>query len=250
MPDTLATEAVVPLLRGRFGVPYIYAVSCESTQRLLDEDLPEGATAICEHQTIGRGRLGRRWEAPPGTSILCSVLLHPPAGRDVSELSLVGGLAAAWTIARTLEQAAALKWPNDVLVAGQKVAGVLGETRDGVVVLGIGVNVNQRPEDLPARSQLPAASLRSLDGNERTRAPLLAELLLDLETVYERWLEGGLGLLSDELSKLDYLCGRPVSVDGRSGIARGIAPDGRLVLEAADGRHLVASGEVRIEQAP
>ncbi|MDQ3895244.1 MAG: hypothetical protein M3292_11405 [Actinomycetota bacterium] len=76
--DSLAREAVAPLLRGRFGHVYVYAERCASTQRLLDPALPEGAVAVAEEQTEGRGRLGRPWIAPPRTSILCSTLLRPP----------------------------------------------------------------------------------------------------------------------------------------------------------------------------
>ena len=97
MPGSLAPDAVAPFLRGRFGDPYLYAIRCDSTQRALAPDLPEGAVAVCEEQAAGRGRLGRAWLAPSGTSILCSVLLRPPAGRQPAELSLVGGLATAET---------------------------------------------------------------------------------------------------------------------------------------------------------
>ncbi|MET0608003.1 MAG: biotin--[acetyl-CoA-carboxylase] ligase, partial [Gaiellaceae bacterium] len=143
MADALTPEAVEPLLRGRFGRPYLYRDTCESTQRLLHASLGEGAVAVCNEQLAGRGRLGRAWHAPPGTAVLCSLLLVPPADRRISELSLVAGLAVAETVEAATTLAAGIKWPNDVLVDGAKVAGVLAEAAEGTVVLGIGLNVNQ-----------------------------------------------------------------------------------------------------------
>ena len=244
MPDSLGAEQVVPLLRGSFGSPYLYTESCESTQRLLTEHHPEGAVAVSEHQTAGRGRLGRRWEAPPASSILCSVLLRPPPPRQLPELSLVGGMATARTVERAIARPAEIKWPNDVLVGGRKVAGVLAEARGAGVVLGIGVNVNQTAGELPAEPRAPTASLFTVDGARRARAALLAELLFDLEQLYADWLESGLGSLAAELARRDCLRGRHVSVGSVSGRAVGIAPDGRLELDSHGERVLVASGDV------
>ena len=98
MHETLESETVEPLLRGRFGRPYLYARRCQSTQLELDEHAPEGAVAVCELQTAGRGRLGRHWEAPEGTAIHCSVALRPPPGRRVAELTLLAALAVTEAI--------------------------------------------------------------------------------------------------------------------------------------------------------
>jgi BirA family biotin operon repressor/biotin-[acetyl-CoA-carboxylase] ligase len=246
--DSLAPDVVEPLLRGRFGRPYLYRESCESTQLLLGGELPEGAAAVCEEQTAGRGRLGRGWEAPPRAAILCSVLLRPPGDRRLPELSLVGGVAAADAVEQALGLAAQIKWPNDVMVNRYKVGGVLAEARDGAVVLGIGVNVNQVRGDLPDDTRLPVASLRTVDGVERERAPILAELLRRLEGAYERWLEGGLDAVYDSLGARDFLRGRRVAVDGTTGVAVGIRRSGELEVEVGGERRLVQSGEVTYEQ--
>jgi BirA family biotin operon repressor/biotin-[acetyl-CoA-carboxylase] ligase len=244
---TLAPDEVMPLLRGRFGTPYVYADTCDSTQRLVGEASPEGAVAACELQTSGRGRVGRTWTTPHGAAVLCSVVLRPPAERAAPELSLVAGLAVAQTVEAVSRKVAAIKWPNDVLVAGRKVAGILAEKRGPAVVVGVGLNVNQTQAELPDRPLYPPASLRTLDGETRERAPILAELLVQLERRYDEWLEHGLAALLPALGARDALRGLAVSVDGVRGIAAGIAPDGRLRLDTPAGARLVAAGEASVE---
>jgi BirA family biotin operon repressor/biotin-[acetyl-CoA-carboxylase] ligase len=174
------------LLNGRFGRPYLYAERCASTQRLFDEDAPEGAVAVAEEQTAGRGRLGREWSAPSQTSILTSVVLRPqvPVPR-LPELSLVAGGAVAKALEAAVGVEPAVKFPNDLLLAGRKVAGILAEAANGRVILGIGVNVNQRRDELPRG--VGATSLRIVTGRELDRAPLLADILTQLERAYDRW---------------------------------------------------------------
>ena len=189
MPDSLAPEVVEPLLRGRFGRPYLYTESCPSTQRLLGAEHEEGAVAVAEEQTEGRGRLGRTWHAPAGTSVLVSVLLTPPVPAPrLPELSLVAGRAVARALAGVTGIEPTLKFPNDVLVDGRKVAGVLAESSEGHVVLGIGINVNQAAEELPAETETPATSLRRVTGRRTDRAQLLADVLAELEREYDAWL--------------------------------------------------------------
>lgn len=247
MTDTLGADRVVPLLHGRFGSPYVYAESCESTQQLLADDLPEGAVAVSEYQAAGRGRLGRSWRVPPRTAILCSILLRPPSNRNAAQLSLVAGLATARTVERTLERPVEIKWPNDVLCDGHKIAGVLAEARGPVVVLGIGLNVNQRQDELPSDARLPAASLFVLDALRRDRAPILADLLNELELLYSSWVERGLESCLEDLRARDALRGRRVSAGGASGTVVGVTSEGLLELEADGELLLVRSGEVTFE---
>jgi BirA family biotin operon repressor/biotin-[acetyl-CoA-carboxylase] ligase len=186
--DSLAPDGVGPLLRGRFGSVYRYAQSTPSTQRMLGPDDPEGAVAVAEEQTEGRGRLGRSWVAPAGTSILCSVRLVPavPPPR-LPELSLVAGRAVAAAIEEVADLTATIKFPNDILVDGRKVAGILAESSEGLVVLGIGVNVNQTAAELPSEARTEPTSLRLELGTTVDRAPLLAAILQRLELEYDRW---------------------------------------------------------------
>jgi BirA family biotin operon repressor/biotin-[acetyl-CoA-carboxylase] ligase len=229
----------------RLGEPRIDVASCESTQLLLEPSMPEGALAVADHQTAGRGRLGRRWDAPAGTAILCSLLLKPPPERNTAELSLVAGVAVADALERTIGLAVQLKWPNDVMLRRRKVAGCLAEARDGAVVLGIGLNVNQTQDQLPP----DAGSLRTLTGRDWDRELLLSALLEDLAIRYAEWREGGLDAVYDGLSPRDFLRGRPVSVNGTSGIASKIDRDGRLVIELGHGQVArVDSGEVAYER--
>ena len=179
MPDSLAREDVLPRLRGRLGREYRYVESTPSTQLLIPPDASEGTIVVAGEQTEGRGRLGRRWLAPPGTSLLCSLQLRPDVpGERLPELT---GLEPE------------LKFPNDVLLGGRKVAGVLAEAREDRVVLGIGVNVNLAEAQLPREVDRPATSLLVEIGREVDRAELLAELLERLERRYDEWVSGARG---------------------------------------------------------
>jgi len=187
--DTLAPGEVLPLLRGRFGQPYRYAEVCPSTQRLFAAGDPEGAVAAAEEQTEGRGRLGRIWLAPPATSILASIVLVPQiAPERLPELSLVAGDAVARAIASETGAEPRVRFPNDVLIEGRKVAGILAEASDGRVVVGIGVNANQREDDLPVSAETAPTSLLLATGSRLDRARLLATLLVELERAYDAWL--------------------------------------------------------------
>lgn len=248
--DTLSPDAVEPLLRGRLGRPYLWRESCTSTQLLLDGSQPEGAVAAAEEQTAGRGRMGRVWESPPGRALLFSLVLQPPAGRPVPQLSIVAGLAVARALEAAGPLAPRIKWPNDVLLDGRKCCGILAEARDGVIVLGIGLNVNQQVGELPPAPRTSPTSLRLAVGRELERAPLLAALLWQLELAYDAWLAGGLAALHADLAARDYLAGRDVLVDGVRGRALEIDASGALAVEVAGARRLVESGEVTVAPAP
>jgi BirA family biotin operon repressor/biotin-[acetyl-CoA-carboxylase] ligase len=178
--------------RGRFGRPFLFVETCASTQRLLG-GAREGAVAATDEQTKGRGRLGRSWHAPAGTSLLFSVVLEPRVSPDrLPELSVVAGEAVAEAIAAETGLEPAIKLPNDVLIDGRKVAGILAEASDGRVVLGIGINVSQRAEELPDDVATPATSL-ALEGAAVDRAVLLAAVLERLERRYDAWISAAAG---------------------------------------------------------
>jgi BirA family transcriptional regulator, biotin operon repressor / biotin---[acetyl-CoA-carboxylase] ligase len=184
--DYLGPERVMPLLCGRLGRPYRYLDSCPSTQRELAAGDPEGAVVATGHQTSGRGRLGRTWTDARGTSLLFSLLLAPDVPTErLPELTVLSAKAVAEAIGGEVKE------PNDVLLNGRKVAGVLGEASEGRIVIGIGVNANQTSEQLPPETRLPATSIRIERGHPVDRAELLAAILMALERRYDTWLSAG-----------------------------------------------------------
>ena len=183
--------------------------SVPSTQDLA-RDLPVGSIVVADHQTAGRGRLDRRWEAPPGTALLVSFVLEPR-----SLLSLTLGVAAAHACGASVR----LKWPNDLLLDGRKLGGILVETTPYKAVCGIGVNLTWAPDGAAMLGQDREALLGRLrDEVDKWCAASDVEVL-------SRWRE-----LSDTL-------GRRVRIDGDEGMAEDIGPNGELIV---DGRSYVA----------
>jgi BirA family transcriptional regulator, biotin operon repressor / biotin---[acetyl-CoA-carboxylase] ligase len=219
---TLRPEAVLPLLRGAFGRPYVWQETCPSTQELA-RGLPEGGVAACEEQTAGRGRRGREWKSPLGAGLLFSLSLRPRTPPErLPPLTLVVAEAvavAAWPDAL-------VRWPNDVVVDGRKLAGILAEVRDGAVVVGVGVNANHEPGDLPADARVSPTSLRLLQGRQVDRAALLADVLEAIEAGYRAFERDGFaGLERDDLR------GRRVRLaGGDAGLCAGVDDAGRLVV--------------------
>jgi BirA family transcriptional regulator, biotin operon repressor / biotin---[acetyl-CoA-carboxylase] ligase len=244
---SLDAAAVTPLLRGSFGRPYFYAPDLPSTQDVVKgADLGEGAVAVTDHQTDGRGRRGRVWEDAPGTALLCSVVLRPPETAVVAQLSLVCALAVAEAVEAATDLSTQIKWPNDVMLDRRKVAGILLESASGVTC-GIGVNVNQAAGELPAGTPVPAGSLRTITGRQHDRATLLVDLLEGLERHYHLWLDGGLDAIFDGIGARNFLQGRRVRAGSTEGTGGRIARDGRLEVVAGHGKpRLVESGEVEL----
>lgn len=226
--------------------------SVASTNDLLRDQALAGAaagsTVLADHQTAGRGRLGRTWHTPAGRSLLGSVLLRPQGGEAdaAAALSLRIGLALAEAIEQSAPVRVALKWPNDVLVDGAKVAGILCEAAVGFVVAGIGVNVAQQPAELPRDVDPPATSLAVAAGREVSRSALAGALFDSLRPLFTA---PSRPLDQDELGRFaarDALRDRAVTVDGmRRGTARGLDPRGALVLEQDGRRRLLHAGTVR-----
>ena len=146
------------------------------------------------------------------------MLLRPPPERRAAELTLVAGVATAIAVERATGLAAQIKWPNDVMLDRRKVAGGLAELKDGAVVLGIGLNVNQGPDELPDRDE-GAGRVAALGHRARcsSAAPILADLLLELEQRYDAWRDGGLDAIYDDLGARDFLRGRRVTRRRRRG---------------------------------
>ena len=210
---------------------------------------PEGTVLIAEEQTVGRGRIGREWVSPPGAALLFSVLLRPtavPANRR-GWLPLLTGTAVASALDRTAGVDARLKWPNDVLLHGKKVAGILTEQAGDAIVAGIGINVTTKPSELPVGT---ATSLLAAGAVETARDIVLLAVLRELDRRYRRWLAdpGDPRLRSSYLGFSDTV-GREVRVELPAGeVLAGRAADvdeiGRLVVRTASGETAVSAGDV------
>jgi BirA family transcriptional regulator, biotin operon repressor / biotin---[acetyl-CoA-carboxylase] ligase len=227
---------------------------CASTQDELRLLARAGAPAFtvvrADVQDAGRGRRGRVWQTRPGAALLASVLLRPRrAPSELAALAIVGGIAAA-RVAGRLGVDARVRWPNDVVVAGRKLAGVLPELIDGsVILLGVGMNADADLEDLPATDGLPPTSLRLEGARPATPAELAALLVEELRPLCARFDEGGFEAVRGEADELDALRGLELELAfpggaSVSGIARSFAKDGVLLLETPDGVHEHRSGLV------
>ena len=244
--------------------------SIDSTNRyLLDEartGAPEGVVAVADHQTAGRGRLGRSWEAPPGANLLLSVLLRPGIDPGERHLATTAVALAALDAIRGLGvpglSEVSVKWPNDLVdPTGRKLAGVLaesdltppgtGEGRPDPVVVGIGINVNwpAADADLPPELRGLAVSLRQLVGGPVDREALLAAVLAALgpRVTGLGSPAGRLGLSGDLLAACSTV-GTRVRVDlpdgSFEGTATGISPEGHLVVTTGEATRTVVAGDV------
>lgn len=213
---------------------------------------PAGLVLVAEHQTGGRGRAGREWAAPRCSGLTFSVLLRPPPATRPTWgwLPLLAGLSVATPLTRLSGLDVGLKWPNDVLVAERKVAGLLAEVVGDAVVLGVGINVSLRADELP----VPTATSLHLAGSEVVdREPVLRAVLRDLADRYRAWCEANgdaetSGLLDDYRAACVTI-GRDVTVHlpgGRelTGRAGDVDATGRLVVHGTDGTEALAAGDV------
>jgi len=222
---------------------------------------PEGAVLVAEEQHAGRGRMGRTWTSPPRAALTFSVLLKPavPLARR-GWLPLLAGVAVATAVTQVTGVRTGLKWPNDLLTADAKLAGILAEAAGDAVVVGIGLNVSTEPAELshllaPTRpGALPATSLRAAGATALDRASLLLAILGELEHWYRAWQRAGgdpdRSGLRAEYTRLSATIGRTVRAElpggqALSGPAVGVDSDGRLLVRVSSGSEVaVAAGDV------
>lgn len=232
-----------------FYVDEIASTNSELRQRALDGAI-HGTVLVADHQTSGRGRLGRAWTAPPRTALLFSVVLRPHSVNSTRWGWLP--LAVALAINDGLHDwgvESNVKWPNDLLVDGAKLAGILTErvdTNQGVAVItGVGLNVDMATEQLPTAN---ATSLRLLNCSTDRQA-LLVELLSRLQHRFAQWSEGLWDQLSESYSSASSTIGREVSVavparDRVTGVATGVDDQGRLIVTTRTERVHLSAGDV------
>ena len=217
---------------------------CSSTNTVLLEEGKPGVLLATDEQTSGRGRRGRRWYCAPGADVAFSLSAEIP--KPVAGLSLVAGVAAARALRALGVAQAALKWPNDLLVGGAKLGGILVETRGRLAVFGFGINCRRDP-GLEARLRRPIASLDQFMVPERDRViERVAGSLLDALATFHL---DGLGPILRDWERMDAHAGQRLRVrlaGGRvlSGLARGLDRDGGLRLETRTGLRAVHSGRI------
>jgi len=264
--DVLSAERISAGLNTAFvGRSLVYLAEVGSTnevaRQLAMAGAPDGTLVVADYQTAGRGRLGRRWESPPGTGLLLSLLWRCGSFLDpnqVQALTMACGLAAADAVECVTGLSVDLKWPNDLGLRGAKLGGILTEIElcgpeIEYAVVGLGLNVNMRAEQFPAALPTPATSLAIALGRPLSRLPLLWAILRAVEERYQA-LRRGLSPYrewADRLVTMNQL----VTVSGPEleveGIAEGVNGDGALLVRCADGSlRTVIAGDVTLRCGP
>ncbi len=248
-PDRLYSNEILSGLETKvLGRDIVYFEEIPSTMSaamdLAMTDSPEGTLVIAETQSKGKGRLGRSWVSPKGQGLYFSLILRPKLSvRDVPLMTLMSAVAVSQTIREMTPLDAKIKWPNDILVSGRKLSGILMEMNadmDGIkfVILGIGLNVNTPLKQLPPN----AASLKSETHKVYNRAEVLQRLLLNLETWYKIFVDQGPDAVLKQWRLWSDTLGRRIKIEDQQGVFEGKAVDidefGRLMLQDSDGKIL------------
>jgi BirA family biotin operon repressor/biotin-[acetyl-CoA-carboxylase] ligase len=249
VPDVLTPDLLRKRIKGKlFGKRFLHFFKTDSTNRVAMElghaGEPEGAIVLAEEQTAGRGRAGRVWHSERGTGLYVTLLLRPRLSPvQAPLLTMLAGISAHAAIQAQTGFAPELKWPNDLLLNGKKIGGILTEmhaepNQIKFVIVGIGINVNQ--EKFPAELSSIATSLRKETGRVWPRLELLARLLHEFESDYNRWMREGPSFVIERFQKLSsFANSRQVRVDlGNEvyfGVTAGLSPEGLLLVQKKSG---------------
>jgi len=261
--DHLSAQLIASGLNTVFlGRNLLYLPETTSThaeaKRLARKGAPEGLLVVADHQTAGRGRLDRRWEAPAGSSLLLSIVFRPALEpSQIQQVTMSCGLAVVDALAGQTGLDVGLKWPNDIILAGAKLGGILTEIeftghRIEHMVVGIGLNVNLDPAQLSSALLWPATSLSQALGRHVPRLPLLWALLEAVEARYTA-LQAGPSPRAEWAERLATL-GQAVVVSGAGvmleGVAEGVDEDGALLVRVAGGGlERILVGDVSLRNA-
>jgi BirA family biotin operon repressor/biotin-[acetyl-CoA-carboxylase] ligase len=219
------------------GAPRLHLRSTDSTnlqaRTLAGRGAPHGTLVTADEQSAGRGRQGRVWTAAAGRALLCSVVVREPPRL----LPLMAGVA----VADVAGSDAQLKWPNDVLIAGRKVAGILveGRPQERWAVVGVGINVALREEDFPPE-------LRDLAGTLGLKPDAIEPTLQQLLAALEQWISRDERIVLDAVRARDALLDQPIRWADGHGMGAGIDADGRLLVNTEGGRVALNAGEVHL----
>ncbi len=259
-PDVFSpVELTSGLATQRIGRHIQCAVETDSTNlhayRWAEEGAEEGAVVVADSQTAGKGRLGRSWESPAGVNLYCSVILRPAIlPVEATQITFLSAVAVVRTIEAVTGLIPQIKWPNDILVHGKKVAGLLNEMSaetDGVrfVIVGIGININMRSDQFPGDLRYPATSLLLAGAGVVSRVAVARALFTHLDVLYDEYRTRGFGRIREEWLSRSAFQGRMVRVDSGDdsveGVVTGIADDGALLLDRGQGSvERIVSGDV------
>ena len=260
-PNVMDIHRLQSLLETRtFGRKLKYLDRVPTTQQTAhewkQEGAGEGALVLAEQQTAGRGRRGRSWHSPPGTGIWMSLILEPRIHVNrVPQLTLLAAVALCRSLKQTTGLPVGIKWPNDLLIRGRKISGILLESvaedeRLQYVVAGIGINVNQEAEDFPEDLRNKAASLKMEAGRPMDREQLLASFLKEWESLYMHYLKNGFAIVRTLWESYSVTLGCKVEVQTSEGLVSGKAlqldEQGGLRIDRGNGNvTTVYAGEVR-----
>ncbi|HET8965863.1 MAG TPA: biotin--[acetyl-CoA-carboxylase] ligase [Candidatus Acidoferrum sp.] len=259
VPDILTPELLRARLKSSlFGKRIYHFFRTDSTNRVGMElgyaGEPEGTVILAEEQSAGRGRAGRSWHSERAAGIYVTLLLRPKISpMQAPLLTMMAGLSAHTAIQSQTGLQLDLKWPNDLVLNGKKLGGILTEMHADTslvrfVIVGIGINVNQ--EKFPGELNAIATSLHAETGKNQARLELLARLLREFESDYNRFLREGAASVTERFSKASsYAVGKKVRVtngaESFTGVTAGLAPEGLLQVERADGKIvMVIAGDV------
>jgi BirA family biotin operon repressor/biotin-[acetyl-CoA-carboxylase] ligase len=261
-PDLLMPEEIWSTTHLSFiGGTIYYSTTLDSTneqaKRLAGEGAPHGTLILAEEQQKGRGRMGRDWISPKSGGIWLSIILRPNmAPYEAPKLTILSAVAVAEAIRKKTGLAAQIKWPNDILINGKKVCGILTELNTEIdvinhVVIGVGINVNNLafPKDLKQK----AASLKQIKSEHIDRTIILAGFLESFETLYQTAMNDGFEGIFQKWRSLCCNLGKHVNIIGRAesfnGIALDINNDGALLVRTQDGKVVqVISGDVSLDE--
>jgi len=260
-PDVLMPESIQAGLEcSRVGCRVRCFDETDSTNlqacRLGDEGEVDGLVVIADRQSSGKGRMGRQWESPGGVNLYASILLRPAIlPFEAPKLTFLSAVAVCRAITRCTGLQPNVKWPNDILLGGAKVAGLLNEMSSETdqvhyVVLGIGVNLNMRVDQFPADLRYPATSLAIVAGKPVSRLDFTRTLLREIDALYQTYLDQGSTPIMTAWAELCDLNGKAVEVDCNqqkiSGTMIGLAEDGALLVQTATGKvETIYAGDVR-----
>ncbi len=237
-----------------WGIPRLeawgrLASTNDRARELVREGAPSWTVVVAEAQTAGRGRAGRSWISPPEVGLFVSFLVRPRGAGQATLTPLLVGMALARAVEEVAGVEVQVKWPNDALIEGRKVAGILCERVGDRLVVGVGVNVRRWPGGVPPELSGSATTLEDAAGESVSRSALAGALLREARRLLDAPVLRLEGALADELAARDVLRGRRLAVGSMRGEGAGIAPDGRLRVRTVDGTiKPVLAGHVEMER--